>query len=155
MAAIFWFSAQNSEQSGELSGSLTREVVEVVLEWIGAPVTEPDTPGGISAILETLEVLVRKSAHFAIFSVLGFCTAFAVRQVADGKRRVFLVSSGWCAFYAATDEFHQYFVPGRACMWQDWLIDVAGVLLGVGAAFVLFWLMDKMREKRRDKPDGA
>ena len=149
MAAIFWFSSQNAEQSSELSGSVTHEIFEAVREWIGAPVPQsPDMPeADIIDIMETLEVLVRKSAHLAIFFVLGFCSANAVWQVAKSKRLVFLVSSGWCSFYAATDEFHQYFVPGRACMWQDWLVDVAGVLLGVGAAFFVFWLTGKRRAK--------
>lgn len=33
--------------------------------------------------------------------------------------------------YAATDEFHQLFVPGRACDPVDWLIDMAAVALVV------------------------
>nr|MCR4815373.1 VanZ family protein [Lachnospiraceae bacterium] len=29
-----------------------------------------------------------------------------------------------------TDEFHQYFVPGRCCDWKDMCIDSAGVATG-------------------------
>jgi VanZ family protein len=33
------------------------------------------------------------------------------------------------ALYAASDEFHQYFVPGRFCGWEDWFADMAGLIL--------------------------
>lgn len=33
--------------------------------------------------------------------------------------------------YATSDEIHQYFVPGRACMVEDVFIDTLGVILGI------------------------
>ena len=33
--------------------------------------------------------------------------------------------------YATSDEIHQYFVPGRACMIEDVFIDTLGVILGI------------------------
>lgn len=44
---------------------------------------------------------------------------------------VALVSWIICTLYAGTDEFHQYFVPGRACSLRDVCIDSAGAILGV------------------------
>jgi VanZ family protein len=141
MAVIFWFSAQNAEQSGELSGSLTHRILSALQNWFGLS----------DAAFDTLEVLVRKTAHLSIFFVFGFCAANTVWQITQNKRRVFFISLVWCSFYAATDEWHQYFVPGRACMWQDWLIDTVGVLLGVGAAFLVIWLIAKIKRNRTKK----
>ena len=31
--------------------------------------------------------------------------------------------------YAVSDEFHQLFVPGRACSFSDFLVDSAGIFL--------------------------
>jgi len=39
--------------------------------------------------------------------------------------------------YAALDELHQVFVPGRTCLLQDWLIDTAGAFVGIG--LVVLW----------------
>ena len=39
--------------------------------------------------------------------------------------------------YAATDEFHQLFVPGRACLATDVAIDSSGALLGAAIAFAV------------------
>ena len=36
------------------------------------------------------------------------------------------------ALYAASDEIHQYFVPGRSSDFFDWLADVVGIFIGVG-----------------------
>ena len=125
MTAIFYFSSHNAEESGELSSSLTYKLFKD------------------GAFMETLEVLVRKTAHVIIFAALSFCTANTVRQVTQNKRYIFIISVTWCSFYAATDEWHQYFVPGRACMWQDWVIDTLGVLLGIGAAFFIMRVADR------------
>ena len=48
--------------------------------------------------------------------------------------------------YAMTDEYHQSFVPGRAMMARDVLIDTLGALLGV---FIV--LMVLRRQKRKNK----
>ena len=38
--------------------------------------------------------------------------------------------------YAATDEWHQSFVPGRSADLHDWYADAIGSLLGAGACWV-------------------
>ena len=37
--------------------------------------------------------------------------------------------------YAATDEWHQSFVPGRSADVNDWYADAAGALVGAGACW--------------------
>lgn len=55
-----------------------------------------------------------------------------------------------CSAYAATDEIHQIFVAGRAGMWQDWLLDTGGVLLGIG---VVLWAIRRRRKKEKNPSD--
>ncbi len=43
----------------------------------------------------------------------------------------FGISSTLGIIYATSDEIHQYFVPGRACMIEDVFIDTLGVMLGI------------------------
>lgn len=59
----------------------------------------------------------------------------------------------WCAgtAYAATDEFHQLFVPGRSCQFRDVCIDSAGILTGI----VLFSLIKHQIAKYNEKKKVA
>ena len=108
MAVIFCFSADNSEESNEKSNFF----VEQLLEWI---------PSGVR---ENLSYIVRKTAHFTIYAVLGFLVSGIFIP-----RKIFYTLSV-CFLYACTDEIHQYFVPGRACRFQDVIIDTSGALFG-------------------------
>jgi len=74
---------------------------------------------------------LRKAAHVFIFLLLGCSVTNTIRQTTDSFRRTFVISLIWCSAYAASDEIHQYFIPGRACMWQDWLLDTVSALLGI------------------------
>ena len=53
--------------------------------------------------------------------------------------RRFWIAAGLTAFYACTDEFHQLFVPGRAGLLSDVLIDSLSAVLGL----VVFLLLQK------------
>ena len=37
----------------------------------------------------------------------------------------------FCMIFAALDEFHQIYVPGRSADWKDWVADVSGAFLAV------------------------
>jgi UDP-2,3-diacylglucosamine pyrophosphatase LpxH/VanZ family protein len=83
-----------------------------------------------------------KFAHSAVFGGLAWALDLALQRNQPGLpmyRRhllVFLVVSG----FGATDEWHQYFVPGRACEFGDWVADTVGGGLGLllGSVQVLF-----------------
>jgi VanZ family protein len=149
MILIFWLSSRTADQSGEMSSSLTHGLFGFMQDRGGDAGGDPGSSGaGVSDIMETLEVIVRKSAHFIIYFALGFFVANTIRQVTDNKKYIFWISLCWSSFYGATDEFHQYFVPGRSAMWQDWAIDTLGALCGVGAAFFAVWLLRKIKNTK-------
>ena len=111
-ATIFWFSAQPGEISDAQSA--------IVKGWIG-----PDW--------EWLEGIVRKLAHVALFLGLGAAAAFAwLRREGEPKRfgRVLARAVILCAALAASDEFHQLFVPGRSALVSDVLLDTVSATLG-------------------------
>lgn len=116
-ALIFWFSAKPADASSEQSGSIVR-LLEVVIGRLGLG-------SFVSVIgLDVLTYLVRKTAHFTIYFVLGLLSSRSAAHLFScaGVRR-FFVPLCFCALYAASDELHQDFVPGRAAMWQDVLLD--------------------------------
>lgn len=47
-------------------------------------------------------------------------------------RKQLSASLVFCSFYGVTDEWHQYFVPGRSPSAGDWLADTIGAAVAVG-----------------------
>lgn len=65
--------------------------------------------------------------HFIIFFSLVF---FLLPALVKGKEKNFIfVAIILAVMYGVLDEFHQLFVPGRACVFSDFLIDFSGILL--------------------------
>ena len=73
--------------------------------------------------LGTWDLVLRKLAHAAEFAVLG---ALLLRALGAERPALALGIA-----YAASDELHQHFVPGRRGSVFDVLIDAVGVALGV------------------------
>ncbi|MBP3718551.1 MAG: VanZ family protein [Eubacterium sp.] len=103
---------------------------------------------------ELMSFIVRKLAHFTEYTLLGLFISLTVKEHYHKKRyheeqhsekhyhdehfhkgqflkRIFIIPLICGVLYAASDEIHQRFVPGRSCELRDVLIDTCGVLLGV------------------------
>jgi VanZ family protein len=70
---------------------------------------------------------VDKVAHFGVYLVLGASLAYAV----DRTGWPLWVAVVLGLLYGASDEFHQYFVPGRTPSVADWIADALGVCTAV------------------------
>jgi VanZ family protein len=75
--------------------------------------------------LGTWDLVLRKIAHAGEFAVLGALLLRALRE--DVPALALGIA------YAATDELHQHFVPGRVGSPLDVVIDAVGVAIGVTA----------------------
>lgn len=71
--------------------------------------------------------------HPLEFLALCLLTLRAFRQsgLSFISARVVFMSVLFCLVYAASDEFHQFFVPGRTADFFDWIYDSLGILTGV------------------------
>jgi VanZ family protein len=87
-------------------------------------------------IMSQISHIIRNTAHFTIYAALGFFSSFTV-----GQRKLFSKGSLgvvlFCFIYAVSDEIHQYFVPGRSCMFADMLIDTCGGITGMTISFLI------------------
>ena len=90
----------------------------------------PHAPSGV------LDLLLKKGAHMLEYAVLVVLFWQALGSRWTGLAWVLTM------LYAASDEFHQAFVPGRNGQYEDVLIDGAGALL---AALALWWVSRKAR----------
>ena len=80
---------------------------------------------------------VDKVLHFTIYTVFSF---LLTRQISEDTTRWRAVSGAVfiAAAFAAADEWHQRFIPGRYPEFADWLADVAGALIGALAYVFVF-----------------
>lgn len=102
---IFNFSAQNAEESGGLSNKITTTFIN------NFPYTKNLSVETRQKLIEHTEPIVRKLAHFSIYTVVGMCImAFMCTFIL--KLRTKLGISLIVGFiYAVSDEYHQSFVP--------------------------------------------
>lgn len=100
----------------------------------------------LSEILHLPEWLIRKSAHFFIFGLLGasWYNVFRANKKLSNRAKI-IIPVILAAAYAALDELHQLFVPGRSGQLSDILLDsVAGLIF-----VLIFVLIDSKIRKSR------
>ncbi|MBQ4592165.1 MAG: VanZ family protein [Clostridia bacterium] len=136
MALIFSFSMETAAESSESSGGFIRTLLETFdRNFLSLPYADQH------AKIESLSYFVRKSAHFCIFGMLGLLVTSAVSTHGLSPKKTAAISLGISALYAVSDEVHQYFVPGRACMLRDMLIDTCGAACGVAVISFLICIV--------------
>lgn len=141
MAMIFAFSAQNGVVSSQSSAGITDKITHGIV-----PSIESKPQDAKIKIYDMIGMIIRKFAHFAEFFALGASITFmfATFKCKNKAMRIYPVLIG--ALYAASDEFHQYFVPGRAAKITDVLIDTAGVIVGCAMVNIIYHLILQKRE---------
>jgi VanZ family protein len=127
-------SAQPANQSNNLSTGVTEKVIETVKKVIH----------NNDLNIETLNHLIRKSAHFSAYLVLAILVLNALRMGGPLKGKSFVLAFVICALYASSDEFHQLFVPGRGAQVTDVCIDSSGAIVGIGL-YILWRTFSKKR----------
>src|ERR1051326_3496430 len=107
----------------------TSRIILPLLRWLFPTIT-PLT-------LVRLEFFIRKAGHVSEYAVLAVLLYRAFVHTVFQSRRA--LSAGLvlslCAAYAASDEFHQSFVPSRTTSLRDVMIDICGAPLAV----LLYW----------------
>ena len=137
-SVIFYFSNQVADDSTQTSST----VIELLKKIIPS----------LSNYEDILSIVVRKLAHFSIYTLLGI---FTINWMNTYKGRSFyqkgLVSLLFCVFYAITDEIHQYFIAGRSCEFRDVCIDTLGALTGILIVVIITKIYRKITNKKQEK----
>ena len=143
-AAIFYFSAQPADTSMEMSDGVTTLLLTFA-ERMGLLELSPEL---VTELCEKLATPVRKCAHITEYLILHGTVLFGLYHWSDRMRGMRWIrwAFGMTVFYAATDEIHQLFVPGRAGMVTDVLID------SIGMAVVTWFLWKQIRKRERLSP---
>ena len=142
MGFIFSMSCENAEESSNTSGQTIKVVLSAVPEFEKQPEEVKKN------IIEELQFITRKSAHFIGYMILGILASGLILQYENINKKyplAFLI----CVIYAISDEIHQLFVPGRAGQVRDVLIDSAGSFLGIIIVMALEKLLIKFNKKHK------
>ena len=142
MATIFWFSSQPADESTEISNE-----VGYIIGRIFVPGFNQLSPEEQYNYADSIDFYVRKSAHASEYLLLGVLMALTLYSwFLECPYLVFLM--GWLAttLYAESDEIHQLFVQGRACMLRDVGIDAAGAVLGILLLAIIHHLNNKKKK---------
>jgi VanZ family protein len=110
-----------------------------VLAWAGSITLLSSMPPDQLANLSSVK-LWDKAAHYLAFAVGAANLALVLRwSWTWSAARIALVAILIIAFFAATDEIHQLFTPGRSGGDVfDWLADMLGAATGAGIILLLY-----------------
>lgn len=148
MALIFILSAQNADKSSGTSGSILTAIFNIIYPGFKAM-----NPADQFIILELYQGIIRKSAHFFLFGILGVLAVNAYKSLRIRKNSlVAVLSFATCVAYAISDEIHQKFVPGRSCEILDILIDSAGSLLFIAISMLIMVLVKNEQKSIQGNP---
>ena len=139
---IFGFSNQNAETSSGLSQKVANFVVEIVPSIKNMPEQEKEE------VVDRIESVVRKLAHFSIYMLVGFLLMSLMSTYKIKELDKIAISLIIGVLYASTDEIHQVFVPGRGPLITDVILDSIGVLTGIFIVMLVLKVYMKINNKK-------
>lgn len=145
MFTIFLFSGQPAVESAKVSGTVAYRMVDACNQVFHMGLTEET----MEKYARNMDHPVRKAAHMTEYAILGLLSFFCLAGYLERERRTYLFALGIAICYAASDEIHQLFVPGRAGRFGDVCIDTAGAALGLIFLFFLLKMIGKHCEKKK------
>jgi VanZ family protein len=140
-----WAAAIFIGSGDSLSSSSTSRFLEPLIRWL-LPRLSHESVGAIM-------VVVRKGGHLAEYGILAILCWHAVHQPPEGDARDWSwrdagMAVALATFYAASDEFHQAFVPSRTASPWDVMVDACGAAAGL----VLIWAIRRLARRRANSP---
>jgi len=136
LPVLLWMAMIFSVSSDRQSYQHSSRFFEPLLRWL--------FPNLSTAMVGEIHHLFRKTCHLTEYAILGGLFRRAIRQPVRPDRRPWRWDEAGLALalvlaYAASDEFHQIFVPNRSALVSDVFIDTSGGAAGM----LLLWLWHK------------
>lgn len=140
MILVFYFSNQVAQNSSELSGGLTRKILEVLHMLEGKTMEQQ----------EIIETTIRKLAHFFLYALGGILILLHINLYKITDKRKVIISWILGTTYAITDEIHQLFVQGRSGEIRDICIDSLGIITGIVVLLLILKIIKRGRNERQN-----
>ena len=139
LPVIVWMTIIFAGSTDVLSSQHTSRIIGPLLRWL-IPTISDDAVRAVQAV-------VRKGSHVTEYAVLALLFWRALRKPMKNdprpwSRREAALVVFWSGLYAATDEFHQLFIPSRGASVWDVLLDMLGASIGL----LLHWRLGRWRK---------
>ncbi len=128
---MFFFSSQESGETNALSFRVSAAAARLL--YFNFEHYEPDVQ---ETLIIGLNPFIRKAAHLMLYALLGGICYLWLHRLPHNVS----TSMSIAALFAALDELHQLFVPGRTGNVTDILLDCFGAGCGIGITFMLLCL---------------
>jgi VanZ family protein len=137
--AILWAILISVFSTSAFTSENTSRVIIPVLHWL--------LPHASTETLSFIHHVIRKCGHFTEYFILSLLLVRAIRaERRDFGLRRALLAILIVAGYAALDEFHQSFVPGRGAAASDVLLDTTGGAAAQSVVALFVFLRRRQRE---------
>ena len=140
LSVLLWMGIIFSASSDSGSFQHSSRIIEPLMRWLFPHVSD--------AAVHTIVVFMRKCAHLTVYAVLALLLWHALRRESPPGKAPWRWSKAGLvlaltALYAASDEFHQAFVPSREASVWDVLLDTAGAAFGL----LCLWGIGRLRRR--------
>lgn len=127
-----------SKQDGEESSGLSYKAADIILTVCDKAGIIDCNENNRESMIEAVQFPIRKAAHMTEYAIFSIFVMIAL--IVDGINgvRIPVISAVIAIAFAATDEFHQTFVPGRYGCVLDVLIDAAGSIIGLIIVYIIY-----------------
>jgi VanZ family protein len=128
---LIWLGVIFAGSTEIFSAEQTSRYLVPFLRWLDPHIS-------ISAIA-AIHFALRKLGHLTEYAILAALLLRALRIANRLQMRMsilFVVAWLVCAIFAATDEFHQSFVPSRTAAAGDVMIDIVGAFIGLAICWI-------------------
>ncbi len=109
-----------SKQDGEESSGLSYKAADIILTVCDKAGIIDCNENNRESMIEAVQFPIRKAAHMTEYAIFSIFVMIAL--IVDGIKgvRIPVISAVIAIAFAATDEFHQTFVPGRyGCVLEE------------------------------------
>lgn len=140
LPVLVWMAVIFSASSDRLSMEHSARLVDPIVDWL--------FPHLSKEALHAVVLVARKGAHLFEYAVLACLLWRTLHKPALEEPRTWswpaaAVITGFVMLYAASDEFHQLFVPTRQGAVSDVLLDTTGAVL----ALLFLWSLGRWRQR--------
>ena len=140
LPVLIWLGVIFLGSTDMLSAEHTSRFLVPFLRWIDPQIS--------FATLNAIQLGIRKLGHLTEYAILAMLLWRALRSGTRWQMKMsilFLVAALASAIFAASDEFHQSFVPSRTASPTDVMIDICGTLIGLS----ICWMFAKRRSSAK------
>jgi len=126
LPVLIWLGLIFIASTDLLSAEHTSRIIGPILRWFNPDIS--------AASIARAQFFVRKAGHLTEYAILALLFWRGLRGGSAWAAKLsilFVVTLLVCAAFAASDEFHQLFVPSRTSSMQDVMIDIAGAFIGL------------------------